>query len=206
MTAVTPEQYLASEARMDRPIPGMSLTNDPNNPAPYEQPPKFTNVHEANNYLWEFITSEQAYVNLMDALSQGVPVMKIVEVILFNEFQKGSFNPDLMLMLAEPLAYMLIALAERLDIDVEIDVKAEEDENDIFGVEVQEKKLEELKQAASDMSMIPQGIITPSMKKEMNTLPEISLLSQAQDDMAGEPVKEEAPSQQPSLMAPPEGQ
>lgn len=196
MTAVTPEQYLASEAKMDRPIPGMSLTNDPNNPAPYEQPPKFTNVHEANNYLWEFITSEQAYGNLMNALSQGVPVMKIVEVVLFNEFQKGSFNPDLMLMLAEPLAYMLIALAERLDIDVEIDLEAEEDENDIFGVEVQEGKLEKLKQAAADMGMVPEGVITDKMAADMERLP-TSLLAPEEP--------QEAP-QQPSLMAPPEGQ
>jgi len=29
------------------PIPGSSLTSDPDNPAPYERPPEYTNVHEA---------------------------------------------------------------------------------------------------------------------------------------------------------------
>ena len=33
------------------PIPGSSLTSDPDDPAPYEQPPEYVNVHEASELV-----------------------------------------------------------------------------------------------------------------------------------------------------------
>ena len=201
--SVRPEIYRAEQSKMNRAIPGQSLTNDPANPAPYEQAPKFTNVHEANEYFWNYMTDEEIYPKLMTALSNGVPVMKIVQVVLFNEFQKGLVNPDLMLMLAEPLAYMLIALAERLDIDIEIDGEDDEEEG-VFGVQMEETKLAELQAKAKGEGFAGNGVITDTMAAEMDALPKINSLLSA-------PTEEEAPAepeatQQPSLMAPPEGQ
>ena len=188
------QDYNAERAKMGRSIPGQSLTNDPENPAPYEKAPEMTNVHEASIYLWDFVTEEETYAALMTAIDNEVPVMHIVQTILFNEFQQGKWNPDLMLMLAEPLAYMLIALAERLDLDIRVD--DEEEEGDVFGVEMEERKLEELRN-----SQIPQGFITEQMANEMKSLPTMSSL------LGPQPEKEEAlATEQPSLMAQPEGQ
>lgn len=188
------ELYNAERSKMGRSIPGQSLTNDPANPAPYEKAPEITNVHEGTIYLWDFITEETVYASLMTGISKGVPVMAIVQVILFNEFQKGKWNPDLMLMLAEPCAYILIALAERLDLDIIID--NDEEEGDVFGVDMEEKKLEELRN-----SIIPQGFITEEMASEMESLPTMGSLLEPQ-------VEEATPEAlaQPSLMAQPEGQ
>ena len=188
--------YTTQMSKMDRPIPGMSLTNDPENPAPYEQPPQFTNVHEASNYMWDKVTSDEAYESLMTGLSKGVPVMPIVEVLLFDEFQKGTFNPDLMMMMVEPTAYMLIALAERLDIDVVIDTDDDEDE-EVFGVKIKEDQLNQLREAAGP-SKVPESMISDEMRADMESLPVPSLLEQSQ------PTQE--PVEQPSLMAQPEGQ
>jgi hypothetical protein len=190
------EVYMSEMAKMDRPIPGQSLTNDPENPAPYEQPPKFTNVHEATQYMWDKITDDEVYESLMTGFSKGVPVMPVVQVLLFDEFQQGTFNPDLMLMLVEPTAYMLIALAERLDIDVEIDT--EEDEGEVFGVSMQEEKLDKLREAAGPKK-VPEGMLTPSMIEEMESMPVPSLFSKPEK-------KEPEQEQEPSLMAPTEGQ
>lgn len=190
------DDYNAERAKMGRSIPGQSLTNDPENPAPYEQAPEMTNVHEASIYLWDFVTEEETYAALMTAIDNEVPVMHIVQTILFNEFQQGKWNPDLMLMLAEPLAYMLIALAERLDLDIKVD--DEEEEGDVFGVEMEEKKLQELRN-----SQIPQGFITEQMANEMKSLPTMSSLLEPQPE---EEIVEVPVSEQPSLMAQPEGQ
>ena len=38
------DDYNAQRAKMSRSIPGQSLTNDPENPAPYEQAPEMTNA------------------------------------------------------------------------------------------------------------------------------------------------------------------
>lgn len=186
--------YMQEMSKMDRPIPGQSLTTDPENPAPYERPPEFTNVHDATMYLWDYVTEEETYAALMTGISKGVPVMAITQVILFDHFQQGKWNPDLMLMLAEPLAYMLIALAERLDLDIEID--NEEEEGDIFGVDMEEATIEKLRESAKENGLLPQGFITKEMSSDMETLPPVSLLE-----------KPEAPTPaQPSLMAQPEGQ
>lgn len=193
------QTYMAEMSKMDRPIPGQSLTNDPDNPAPYEQPPKFTNVHEATQFMWDKITDDALYESLMTGISQGVAVLPVVQILLFDEFQKGTFNPDLMLMLIEPTAYMIIALAERLDLDIEID--GEEEEGEVFGVSMQEEKLNKLREAAGPTNKVPEGLLTPAQLNDMTELPELPSLLQAP---APTPSKE--PTQQPSLMAPTEGQ
>ena len=127
--------------------------------------------------------------------------MHIVQTILFNEFQQGKWNPDLMLMLAEPLAYMLIALAERLDLDIKIDT--EEEEGDVFGVEMETASIEKLRESAKESGMLPQGFVTEEMDAKMKQLPEISLLENP--EVEEEAVEAPTP-EQPSLMAQPEGQ
>jgi len=201
-----PEVYTAEVSKMSRPIPGQSLTNDPENPAPYDRPPEFTNVHDATMYLWDFVTEEATYTSFMTGISKGVPVMSIVQVVLFNEFQQGKWNPDLMMMLAEPLAYMLIALAERLDLDIIID--NDEEEGDVFGIDMEEKRLADMRKSAKNSNLLPQGMITKEMASEMEALPKISLLEQPEAPVQEE-AEQEAPAlapEQPSLMAQPEGQ
>ena len=191
--------YMEEVSKMNRPIPGQSLTNDPENPAPFEKAPEYTNVHEATMYLWDTVTEEETYSALMSGVSKGVPIMNITQVILFGGFQKGRWNPDLMMMLIEPLAYMLIALAERLDLDIKID--NEEETGDIFGVEMEEGKLEELRN-----SMIPQGFISKEMATEMEGLPTMTSLLEPQAEEVVEEEEEVVAPEQPSLMAQPEGQ
>lgn len=214
------QEYNDIQANMGRPIPGQSMTNDPKNPAPYEQAPMLTNVNEASKYLWDFVTEEKHYAAIMTGLNQGEPVMNFVKVILFNEFTKGAFNPDLMLIMAEPLAFMIIALAERLDIDIQIteDDDADEDE-EMFGSSVEEKKLDQMREAAK-AGQIPQGFLTGAMEEEMRSLPNINSLLSAdpvpESSLAKEaPEVNEAPAASsptpmaegqapaPSLMSPP---
>ena len=114
-----PEQVFSQEeferiaSNPDRPIPGQSLTNDPTTPSPYERPPEFTSKEKAIEYFMELITDEEYFSDIMKALREGTEVMVIVEALLVKSFRDGLINPDMMLLLAEPLAYLLIGLAER---------------------------------------------------------------------------------------------
>jgi hypothetical protein len=175
-----------------RPIPGQSLTSDPNAPAPYEQAPRYTTVEEASKYLWDFITTEEVYVNIMEGINEGIPVMEYVRVILFKEFTEGAFNPDLMMIMAEPLAFMIIALAERLDLDIEItgtDDDDDDEDEELFGVEVEKDKLEKLRNSVKS-SQIPGGILTAEMQDELKNLPRIdSLLDPSPETVEGEDVE-----------------
>ena len=107
------EQLRKIGGDLDRPIPGQSLTEDPDNPAPYSRPPEFTSREKAIEHFMELILDEDNFAGIMGALRSGTEVMTIVELLLTQSFRQGEINPDMMLILAEPLAYLLIGLAER---------------------------------------------------------------------------------------------
>ena len=64
-----------------------------------------------------------------------------------TSFEDGLFNPDMMLLVAEPLAYMIATLAERAGVDFTIMGDPDEYEND----EGEEDKLPTLNKALSSI-------------------------------------------------------
>ena len=126
------DAFFKAGTSFERRIPGQSLTNDPENPKAFEKPPQYTDRTEVLENYFEMLTEEETYLSIMDSLEEGVTVMEIVQVLIFQGFQDGLFNPDMMLMVAEPLAYMIAALAERADVDFVImnDDDEDEDEDD----------------------------------------------------------------------------
>jgi|TARA_X000001388_G_scaffold16917_1_gene10440 hypothetical protein len=98
-------------------IPGQSLTNDPDNPYPWEQAPKFTEKQEALDYIVSEILEEDRMLIIMDSVSKGVPLTDIAYLILRKAFSKGFINPDLMLLLAEPLIFVLMAISEKSGVE-----------------------------------------------------------------------------------------
>ena len=120
------DAFFKAGTSFKRAIPGQSLTGDPETPMPSERPPKFTNRKDALEYYFEFFTEEENYLALMNTIQEDIPLMEIVQVFLIQGFQEGLYNPDMVMLLAEPLTYMIAALAERADIDFTI--MGEEDE------------------------------------------------------------------------------
>ena len=157
-------------ATMDRPIPGESLTSNPENPWPWEKPPQFTSVHVASEYIFSKLVDENFYPEMLDSLENDVPIMDITRVILFKGFTEGLWNPDLLLRLIEPVTYMILALAERALIDPVIyDEESRDDaieeENVIFGKMESFDKFKETQE-------IPEGIIPKSVVAQQEQVPE----------------------------------
>ncbi len=100
----------------EKPIPGQSLTNDPDNPAPFEGPPEITSLSDGLNELFLMMTDEAIYPGLMESIRDGVPLSEIAQLTLFEGFANGKWNPDMVLLLFEPLMYMLMALSEKVQI------------------------------------------------------------------------------------------
>ncbi len=110
---ITTDDLRQFASRTDRPISGQSLTRSPDEPYPWERPPRFTSKDEAMEHFIGLVLEEQTFPVIMQTLQDGVPVMDIVQVYLMQAFQDGDINPDLMLLLAEPFAYLLLGLSER---------------------------------------------------------------------------------------------
>jgi|TARA_R110000823_G_scaffold118315_1_gene242037 hypothetical protein len=131
LTENTPE-FTAQAGQMKRSTPGEAMSNNPDSPYPFEGATEFTVQREALEYLFTVITDETKYAGILGAIDEGVPIMELTQVILFKGFTEGKWNPDLLMLLAEPLAYMLIALAERQGIEYVVngDDNNEETEED----------------------------------------------------------------------------
>jgi len=138
--AITDEEFRAFAMNPRRPIPGQSFTTNPETPPVYDSAPEFTNKQEALRHFFSLITEESRFMRLMELLEKGVPVMEIVQLMLVRSYQKGEVNPDLMLTLAEPLAYLLLGLAERQGIQAAIvddPDDPDEDDTNIFRSKLQ---------------------------------------------------------------------
>ena len=116
----------------NRPIPGQSLTNPVDDPYPWESPPKFTKVNEALDFVVEGILGdEDKLLAVLEILGDNeLPISDIAQILLEDGFRKCYWNPDMMLLLAEPVMVVLMALSERAGFrDYEI-YRGEKDELD----------------------------------------------------------------------------
>ena len=102
-------------------IPGQSLTNSPDQPYNWEKPSEYTNPREAMLYVFESLTVPETTTNILLSLDNGVGVIDIASITLYSGFLEGKWNPDLMLLLMEPTMYMIMALAEKADIDFDLE-------------------------------------------------------------------------------------
>jgi len=111
------QQALEEHNPFQGPVPGQSLTNSPDSQQPWEQPPKMTSIKEATERMFLEILKEENLEAIVNLLDDGMSVAKVTEMLLFIGFSKGEFNADLMLLLAEPTMYMILAVAEGVGID-----------------------------------------------------------------------------------------
>ena len=190
------EEYMKIVAGGGRPIPGQSLTINPDDPQPYERPPQYTSVHEASEEIFSRLIEEETYKQLIMVLGDGMPVMDVVQTMLFTGFSEGKWNPDLMLMLVEPVAYMILALAERAGLDPVIYREEDEDEAEdrqVFGATLEKDRLDRVQKLAS-LGKAPASGVTPQMIEAIQELP----VPQVDSLMA----RPETPEASDSLLAP----
>jgi len=186
--------FMQGNMERGKAIPGQSLTNSPEDPYKWEQPAEFTNSKEAMLYVFENLTVPETTSNILLSLGKGVGVIDIASITLYTGFTEGKWNPDLMMLLMEPTMYMIMALAEKAEIDYIMDSEDEIEEEEILGdkaVEQIEKGIGSLdairKQAAQRVSpqSVPQEVrevieetkIAPSILQKVEQEQNQSLLA-----------------------------
>jgi len=165
------KDLLSFDSKMSRPVPGESLTSNPDAPWPWENPPRFSSVVEASEFIFGEFTDEDLHPVILDAMDDEIPIMDITRFVLFKGFTDGLWSPDLLLLLIEPTAYILLALGERALIDPII--YHEEGEDDV-AEEMQtftnNKSLEDLKNYSVEEG-IPEGALSDTITKKLEQLP-----------------------------------
>jgi hypothetical protein len=159
------------------PIPGQSLTNSPDQPYPWERPPEITTQKEAINKIFLEIIKPDNMETLGTAMSDGIPIAGLAEVLIKTSFQKGKINPDLAITLMEPVMYMLLSVAEKIGVDPvlsddeEDDRSAELEDPEVGEENVRFTKRQEptsLKELPSRSTSIPTA--PPEIKQQLDKL------------------------------------
>lgn len=177
-----------------KPIPGQSLTNSPDEPYAWEYSTEFTKFKEALDYVVAELLQEDVYTAVVLAIGDGVPVTDMATQIGYVGFKEGKWNPDLMMLLMEPLMYLLMSLCEKAGIQYRVDSEDNPDEeSDQSLLEQKAKNIAEMTKAKMEKaSGIPVGAIPKDIeaKLEQIEIPQESLLANA----------EPAPEQPESLL------
>ena len=169
--------FIQSNLQRGQPIPGQSLTNSPEEPYNWEKPSEYTNPREAMIYVFESLTVPETTTNILLSLSNGVGVIDIASITLYSGFLEGKWNPDLMALLMEPTMYMIMALAEKANIDFDLEAGDRDKPEEIDG----ENQLKTITSGVSEldkMRQIASSRVSPqSVPQEVRTMIEETELS-----------------------------
>ena len=143
-------------------LPGQSLTNDPEQPNSWEKPPTFSSPREALDSIVEELLQPEAMKNIVGALVKGAAVTDIAMSVLYAKFTQGDINPDVMLLLAEPAMYIIMAIGEEANIKYNIEGNDLDDFDDDDNEEEEARKLDEFKNSFTNIKK-------DTVAKELNT-------------------------------------
>ena len=170
--AGTPESL--QEVLFEKPIAGQSLTNAPDQRYPWESPPEFTSVKAAREKIFLDLLEPSRLKGVIDLMSNGIPVNAISQVVLKEGFNKGKFNPDMMLNLLEPTMFMLMAIAERAGIEPVIESDGSLEEGDETSPELVEESKSFIGKGGkfqdAKVRNIQEASVGPEIKKQLETL------------------------------------
>ena len=168
------QEGVAAFANARPPIPGQSLTSSPDQPRPFEGKPEFTEFREALDSTVAELLREEIYLPLMKAINGGMPLTDIAMNILYTGFREGKWNPDLLMVLAEPLIFVLMALAEKAGIEYIITGDEEDDlddEEETLVADQKSKKLASvLNKKVSTISSIPEGAVPSDIMQQIQSM------------------------------------
>ena len=153
------QEVLDHLGKFEGPVPGQSLTANPDEPQSWERPPTHTTLNVALNSLFDFMTEEDTYIEIVSALGHGMPVTGMTQMLLQDGFQKGAWNPDLMMQLIEPTMYMIMSMAEKAGVKYRVD---EED-----NPEAEDASEEEVAGMFTDLADIAEGRMKDTTKEEV---------------------------------------
>ena len=185
------QEAVEAFAKTGRPIPGQSLTSNPDESRPFEGQPEFTNFKKALDYTTAELLLEENYTPIVLAIADGVPITDLAMQIGYVGFREGKWNPDLMLMLMEPLMYLLMALAEKADIEYRIDDEDDEEDEEEEETILEEKAnniAETVKQKLGKVEGVPDGALPKDIVEKIKTI------EMSQESLLAKPETKESTS------------
>ena len=165
---------LAIDDPFNSPTPGESLTKTPEEKFPWEQASEYTEVRPFMEDLFLQLTEDKdRYVKLLVSFLQQVSIADTTQMLLYTSWRAGKINTDLMLLLIEPVMYLLIAMADQAEIEPviydeeNVDEPSQEDA-DLYVDESQkinEMKPEKIRKSSVEPSLLARVEDLPTAKE-----------------------------------------
>ena len=153
------------------PTPGESLTKNPDEKFPWERTPRHSEVEPFMKSLLLQLIEKENYINLLGLFISKVPVEEITQVVLYRAMSKGEINNDLMILLIEPVMYLIIAIAEHAELEV-IMYEGEEEELSEMPQNAKDLYMQESKKLNEDKTKgITSSAVSPSLLAKVKELP-----------------------------------
>ena len=121
----------------------------------------------------------EAMKNIVSALAKGAAVADLGTALLYAKFNEGKISADTMMLLAEPVMYTIMAIGEEANIKYNIEGNDLDEFDDDDEVENNENKLNEFRNALTDIKKGATKNIEVS-KINTNVVPE-SILAQVKE-------------------------
>jgi len=161
---------LSTDDPFNSPTPGESLTKNPEEKFPWEQSSEYTEVRPFMEDLFLQLTEDKdRYVKLLVSFLQQVSIADTTQMLLYTSWRAGKINTDLMLLLIEPVMYLLIAMAEQAEIEPVIYDEENVDEPSQEDADLyleQSQKINEMKP-----EKIRKSSVEPSLLAKVEDLP-----------------------------------
>lgn len=100
----------------EMPIPGENYTSNTKNYA-WHRPPEYTKTDDAIEYLSKTLQNEESSMAIISMLEMGISVVGVTDIIITKGIEQGKWQVDLGLLLAGPVAHIIILLAKGYKID-----------------------------------------------------------------------------------------
>ena len=154
-------QMILPNKPFDGPIPGENYLSDTKN-YPWHRPPEYTTKDEAIDHIVSVLKKPKSVFAVVQMMEMGLSVADVTGVLLMKGISKGKWSIDLALMLAGPVAHILVILAKKAEINYELGLSDQYDgptkayfkavEKDQFSGELDkdtEKEIDEVKTKSS---------------------------------------------------------
>lgn len=104
---------------LDGPIPGENYTSNTKN-YPWHRPPQYTTLDEALEHMIEVFSKPKTSLAVITMIEIGLDIATVTSTLLLKGVSMGKWSIDLAILMAGPLAHMIIIMAKAYKIDYEL--------------------------------------------------------------------------------------
>lgn len=105
----------------DGPIPGENFTADTKN-FPWHRPPQYTNLDDCIDAIIQKILDEEASDSFLTMIEMGFTIVDVSQLIVQSGIGKGLWTTDMGILLAGPVAHILVIMARGYGLDFDLGV------------------------------------------------------------------------------------